>query len=537
MCRGLLSTSTSKHGNAPVAEAERSRDDCLDPNLTVSIPPLAPSTAVPLSQTLLSLSIEQDRWPEWVGVGSPNTFFLNALDNIAQLAGEPPRIRIGADSEDHTNFSPDVQISEAQFPSFTTDTPYPEAANIIASQDYYNLVSLLPSGTKVIWGVNLGGGNLTALGLGATAIGVAFQSQAVNNAGVSLQAIEVGNEPDLYAKHGLRAQTFTIKQYVQQWTLFAKNALAMVNKELGSAVPLQALSFAKSTHQPTGFSPQSAFQNGLLNSPVGKGVQWVSQHHYSGSFCSGSDALLQNLMTKNNIRSNLTAFLPDIAAVQANGLSYVLGETNSFACHGAPGVSDTAGAALWALDYTMFAAQIGIERLYFHHGIGYKYNFIQPVTLTRSTLDGQSLGSPFPPHIQPAYYAAIIAAEAISNSGATTAVQLNISNDFMTGYAFYEGGQLARALLINLKAYTSDSTTPREAVLVSLTFGEPISSTTMTVKRLSVPYADSTAGLTWGGQTYETGDARISGGLSTETASVSDGVTLSDTEVVMLTFD
>lgn len=82
-------------------------------------------------------------------------------------------------------------------------------------------------------------------------------------------------------------------------------------------------------------------------------------------------------MTKSTIRSNLTQFSPDISVVQSKNLAYVLGETNSYSCHGAPGVSNTAGAALWALDYTLTASQLGIERLYFHEGIGYKYNFVR----------------------------------------------------------------------------------------------------------------------------------------------------------------
>jgi len=80
-------------------------------------------------------------------------------------------------------------------------------------------------------------------------------------------------------------------------------------------------------------------------------------------------------MTKATIRSNLTDLIPDIAATHGKGLDYVLGETNSYSCHvserqrydlivrlpcylcmqGAPGVSNTAGSALWTLDYLLFA--------------------------------------------------------------------------------------------------------------------------------------------------------------------------------------
>lgn len=81
-------------------------------------------------------------------------------------------------------------------------------------------------------------------------------------------------------------------------------------------------------------------------------------------------------MTKATIRSNLSSFSPDIIATQKKGLGYVFGETNSYSCHGAPGVSNTAGAAIWALDYMLFAPQIGISRIHFHQGIGYKYNLV-----------------------------------------------------------------------------------------------------------------------------------------------------------------
>ena len=82
-------------------------------------------------------------------------------------------------------------------------------------------------------------------------------------------------------------------------------------------------------------------------------------------------------MTKSTIRSNLSSFSPDISVVQQRGLDYIFGETNSYSCHGAPGVSNTAGAALWTLDYALYASQIGISRVHFHHGIGYKYNLVR----------------------------------------------------------------------------------------------------------------------------------------------------------------
>ena len=76
----------------------------------VSIPFTAPSSAPKIAPNLLSFSIEQDRWVEWAGNISKNNFFYNALNNMKQITGASPWIRIGADSEDHTNFNPGLEV-------------------------------------------------------------------------------------------------------------------------------------------------------------------------------------------------------------------------------------------------------------------------------------------------------------------------------------------------------------------------------------------------------------------------------------------
>jgi hypothetical protein len=79
---------------------------CLD----VTMSPTPPAAAFSVSQSFVSLSIEQDRWTDWVGNTSGNHFLFNALDNLRQLTGLPPQIRIGANSEDHTDFGDNVQV-------------------------------------------------------------------------------------------------------------------------------------------------------------------------------------------------------------------------------------------------------------------------------------------------------------------------------------------------------------------------------------------------------------------------------------------
>jgi hypothetical protein len=71
----------------------------------IAISSSQPETTFPMSQSFVSFSIEADLWTEWIGtLASPNQFFINTLDNLQQLTGVPPQLRIGGNSADNTIF-------------------------------------------------------------------------------------------------------------------------------------------------------------------------------------------------------------------------------------------------------------------------------------------------------------------------------------------------------------------------------------------------------------------------------------------------
>jgi len=114
---------------------------------------------------------------------------------------------------------------------------------------------------------------------------------------------------------------------------------------------------------------------------------------------------------------------------------------------------------------------------------------------------------------------------------------LSINHSRLAGYAFYgDDGRLIRALFINSQAYFKSTTSQRGSIHVDLDLGGSGAPSTMNVKRLSVPHADDTSGLTWGGQTYETADGRVSGDVDLESVNALDGIDVRDTEVVLLSF-
>ena len=75
--------------------------------------------------------------------------------------------------------------------------------------------------THVIWGLNLGQNNLTATFLEAKSLVEAFASPAVKNAGITLDAIEIGNEANRYGINGARPTTYTPAQYVKECVYLA----------------------------------------------------------------------------------------------------------------------------------------------------------------------------------------------------------------------------------------------------------------------------------------------------------------------------
>ncbi len=71
-------------------------------------------------------------------------------------------------------------------------------------------------GTHVTWGVNFGQKNLTAAFLSARSIASAFSSPAMNNAGVTLDFVEIGNEADWYINNGARPSNWTSVDYTRE---------------------------------------------------------------------------------------------------------------------------------------------------------------------------------------------------------------------------------------------------------------------------------------------------------------------------------
>jgi hypothetical protein len=191
-----------------------------------------------------------------------------------------------------------------------------------------------------------GWGVLLTLGFGHFEPQAAAREAAVAKAalGSSLEAIEIGNEPDSYARHGLRAAPWTPEQYNEQVDVY-RGAI----EALAPGIPLAG-------PDPSG---SSAYEKWGLSEAIYQRPAMLTGHHYPLG-CAQHPAPTISLLLSPRIRELEERSLHRYVFIaQETEVPFRLDETNSVSCGGVPGISDTFASALWAVSYVTQAMSMG----------------------------------------------------------------------------------------------------------------------------------------------------------------------------------
>ena len=242
-------------------------------------------------------------------------------------------IRVGGNTVDETFWT----STGAAAPSWSIGT--------ITPADLTALGTLAKaSGWKVILGVNLKEYNPTS---------AANEAQyAQRDLGSSLEAIEIGNEPDLYS------------QYESDPAQFPTDFQSYVTAIEASApgVPIEGDDLAG--------APDSSFQSAFISSQqklASPEINELTSHYYplTASTCGGSPTVAELLGTSvRDAESDEAA--EAVAAAAKLGVPAVLDEGNSVVCEGQAGVSNVYAAALWEIDDQLVMARDGVVGDYMH---------------------------------------------------------------------------------------------------------------------------------------------------------------------------
>lgn len=321
--------------------------------------------------------------------------------------------------------------------------------------------------------------------------------------------------------------TWNIGQYVPEWlsrtSAIASRVLPKNDQKLFQAGVFTAPGTVNAS---TSWTAQAAIKLGILSNGLAR--TW-STHQYQGAACgSVKPTLAGNLMNRTALIQAMQYDTAASAYAVAHGLPFVIGETNSIACEGAAGVSDVFGAAVWSVDYALYAASLNVSNMYWHMGTGYIYSAWQ------ATQNGTTTPGP-----RPLYYGNWVTATALGNSDVQVVPIVNTTN--FGGYAIYSSkgrrSELQSVVLVNMDVFNSSSTPATQRS--SVDFGIPANlvgkDCIASVKRLTAAGAEVKNGITFAGQTVAL-NGTISGQESKETV-VNGVVNVKASEVVVISLN
>ncbi len=303
-------------------------------------------------------------------------------------------------------------------------------------------------GWKTMMGLPLGTFDTT----GAKSIVSFISSYGKKN----LISYEIGNEPDLYSRNGLRATTYAVTDYEKEFSQY----YAAVRK----IVPDAPFSGPTTATAPwvVPFAAAAASQ-----------IMLLTQHHYVEGPAGDPSVTIAKLLSPSSKQAIVSKMNTMYAAAAAAGVPARLSECNSVYSGGQKGVSDVFAAALWTADFMFSIANAGIVGVNFHGGGTGPYT---PIADSAGTLKPR-----------PEYYGMLFFKYA--SSGKIVKSKLNDTTVNVGAYVVKSSGDSVKVSLIN-----KDSVNAYTITVQGISSQNP-----GTLVRLQAASLHSTSGITLGG--------------------------------------
>ncbi len=295
--------------------------------------------------SFLGLSTETNEFNDFV---TKVPSFPALLRQLA-VAGDnsPVSLRIGGETADGTYLNADGFTSPSGVKSFGIDLPYLQRLGTLARSVPLTVALDL---------------NLAAHDPRMAAALASEASRALPPG--SLDALEVGNEPDLY--HTLIGYnwnpanlswgaTYSPQTYASDFASYAQ-ALASATPGVPVGGPVLA-------------NMDPSWYQTLLQTD-GSSVGLLTGHRYPFNACAAPGSAqyptIAGQLSDQASSALAASLLPAVAAAHQAGLKFRLTELGSAACTGLPGVSDTFAVALWAPDVLFNMLADGVDGVNVH---------------------------------------------------------------------------------------------------------------------------------------------------------------------------
>jgi len=302
------------------------RTEASDPPASFTIG--APGRVIPSG--FVGLSTEMWAIPQLAGENpdAPNLAFEQLVRNLAP--GQRPVIRLGGDSTDWTWWP----VPGRRKPLGIRYTLTPGWVQIIKAFAH-------ATNARLLLGINLEANSRRLASVEA--------KQLVSGLGAaSVDALEIGNEPELYGSFGWyrTAGGQEVRGRPRSYDELAfENDFAAFSKAMPS-VPLAGPSSGSATYE-------GQLGNFLRRE---RSVKIATVHAYPLKHCVATNHVTIGELLANSSSDSLAAGVAPLAAVaHAHHVPLRIDEINAISCGGERGVSDTYATALWSLD-ALFAA-------------------------------------------------------------------------------------------------------------------------------------------------------------------------------------
>lgn len=169
--------------------------------------------------------------------------------------------------------------------------------------------------------------------------------------GKMLLGIELGNEPDAYARHGFREEPWTFDQYALQ----AQSYMAAI----AAAAPHIALAGPD-------VSGSAAFGSWGKGEAAQLRPLLLTGHHYPLGCNDDPPPSIERLLSVQTRRREDDSLERYMSVSRAARIPFRMDETNTVSCGGRAGISDTFASALWAVSYIARSMAAGVAGMNFH---------------------------------------------------------------------------------------------------------------------------------------------------------------------------
>ncbi|KAJ8520351.1 hypothetical protein ONZ45_g2843 [Pleurotus djamor] len=465
-----------------------------------------PNLSIQQSGAFLGFSIEMSVVNQVLGRNSSHIAvpFLNLLGNLQHRAGYI-RIRVGGNTQEFARYRESLDnfaaIAKERIDDVASRTQTPA---VLYTMDLFYIMSNITSLVNVGWYLGIPFNESTSFDLR-----IAEYSQAV--LGDHLLGLQAGNEPDLYARHGKRPETWHIPDYTAELQALIQAIQANPNIPVKNNLIGPSIASAD-------WTPEQLWETGYIQT-FSNDLAILSVEHYPNNNCvaqfggAGGVKVPQDefhaYLNHNAGRDLVNPYLFTSQLAQQAGKPFMMFETNTASCGGFAGISDTFGAALWALDYGYQMAHANFSGAMFHvGGQNVYYNpFTAPPT-NQSAFHQWTVGAIF--------YSVLVMTESFGKSNQSQILDLNANGDniFTPAYVIYDQGQLSKVALFNYVNDPSGASDYTATISVGGgNTGAPNSTPPLVrVKYLLAPSIQTGDNITWANQTFG-GDFEVDGHL------------------------